>query len=317
MLKTSPIAVLGAAMTIALGGLAYSPALAEAPQDARPRTDQNGRPIVEDGQSRASRRNRNRTPASATPEENRAAAQAQATAAGLACQVSEANLLGVNTDGHTTFEAACVGGPGYILVGSTPPTTVNCVELISSAKLARERDPAADVGVECKLPANADIMPIIAGYAQSAGVPCAIDEALAIGRAPDNGLIYEVGCAGQDGYTLRQVEGAWSKTECLQLMSQNVTCRFTTSTEQAATLKTWLAGSEAAACDVEQTRWMGRNANGTFYEAKCAAGDGYIARLTPEKAVQEVYPCATAQRIGGGCTLTVVAEAPAAAATPE
>jgi hypothetical protein len=58
---------------------------------------------------------------------------------------------------------------------------------------------------------------------------------------------------------------------------------------------------------------MGSNPNGRFYEAKCGAeGEGYIARINNEGATQQIYPCATAQRIGGGCTLT---PAPAAAPT--
>ena len=58
---------------------------------------------------------------------------------------------------------------------------------------------------------------------------------------------------------------------------------------------------------------MGQNANGMFYEAKCEGADGVIARLNAENAVQQIYPCATAQRIGGGCKLTT---APATAAAP-
>ncbi|WP_419756354.1 hypothetical protein [Brevundimonas sp.] len=56
---------------------------------------------------------------------------------------------------------------------------------------------------------------------------------------------------------------------------------------------------------------MGRNANGVFYEAKCEGADGVIARVNAENVVQQIYPCATAQQIGGGCKLTT---APAAAA---
>ena len=55
---------------------------------------------------------------------------------------------------------------------------------------------------------------------------------------------------------------------------------------------------------------MGANANGAFFEAKCAAeGTGYIARTNSEGAVQQVYACATAARIGSGCTLTTAAPA--------
>ena len=40
--------------------------------------------------------------AAATPEENRAAAQAVLTGAGITCQVSEATLLGVTAEQHST-----------------------------------------------------------------------------------------------------------------------------------------------------------------------------------------------------------------------
>jgi hypothetical protein len=57
---------------------------------------------------------------------------------------------------------------------------------------------------------------------------------------------------------------------------------------------------------------MGQNANGRFYEAKCAAeGEGYIARINTEGVTQQIYPCATAQRIGGGCRFTPAPAAPA------
>ncbi len=252
-------------------------------------------------------------PAAPTPEEIVAAAQAVATSAGNACQVSAASLLG-QTETGALYEATCATGPGHIFIASTPPQVFDCVQLTSSAIVSRERDPAADVGIQCTLPANAEILPVLTTYAQSAAVPCTPDEGLAIGKAPNGNLIYEVGCAGQDGYWLEQTGTTFTKTECIQVVNQNGKCRFTTPQEQAATLKTWLAGSAAAACDVQQVRYMGGNANGSFYEAKCAAGDGYVARLNAEKAVQQTYPCTEAQRIGGGCTLTQVPAAPAAAA---
>ena len=48
--------------------------------------------------SRNPNRNQETTPAAATPEQNMAAAQQIATAAGVACQVTQANLLGMTAD---------------------------------------------------------------------------------------------------------------------------------------------------------------------------------------------------------------------------
>jgi hypothetical protein len=254
-------------------------------------------------------------PAAPTPEELKAAAQVAVTAAGLDCQVTEAISPGVTAEQTRTFEAACASGPGYIVVASTPPQTFNCLELAGSAATARALDPAADVGQQCMLPGNQNGLAVIGDWARSQGVTCTIDEAIAIGKSDDNNVVYEIGCAGADGYWLEKVGTGWKLQDCLQIASVGGTCRFTTAQEQAEGFKAKLAGTEAAGCDVAQVRLMGQNANGRFYEAKCsAAGQGYIARVNNEGVTQQIYPCATAQRIGGGCTLT---PAPAAAPAAE
>lgn len=253
-----------------------------------------------------------RTPAPATPEEIRAAAQLQASAAGLTCQVTEAVNPGVTAEQVGIYEAACATGPGYILIASTPPQSFDCLELAGTAYTARLRDPAADVGQQCVLPANQNGLAVIGGWAREAGVACTIDEAVAVGKSSENNIVYEVGCAGVDGYWLEKIATGWKLQDCLQINSVGGTCRFTTAREQADGFEPKLAATDAAACDVSQVRLMGQNPNGRFYEAKCAAeGEGFIVRVNAEGATQQVYPCASAQHIGGGCTLT---PAPAAAA---
>ncbi len=175
----------------------------------------------------------------------------------------------------------------------------------------KQANPAADVGPQCTIPSNTDSQKFLREYAAQAGVPCTIDQAKVLGSGDDGVMIYEIGCSDAAGYWIRKTSETWTKTDCLQVVAENGTCAFTTPTENAALLKGWLAGSEAANCDVTEARLMGRNDNGMFYEAKCAGADGVIARLNAEHAVQQIYPCATAQRIGGGCTLT-----PAPAAAP-
>jgi hypothetical protein len=229
------------------------------------------------------------------------------------CQVTESSLLGMREGGAKLYEVACATGPGYILVGATPPQVFDCLELAGTAATARMRDPAADVGQQCVLPANQNGLAVIGGWARDAGVTCTVDEAIAIGKSDDDNIIYEVGCAGVDGYWLEKLGDGWKLQECLQIASVGGTCRFTTPREQVDGFQPKLAGTEAASCNVVQVRLMGSNANGRFYEAKCGAeGEGYIARINNEGVTQQIYPCATAQRIGGGCTLT---PAPALAPT--
>ena len=249
-----------------------------------------------------------------SPAEVRTAAQALILAAGASCQVTEAVQPGVNPEQQKMFEAACAEGPGYILIASTPPQAFDCLELAGTAYTSRLRDPAADVGQQCVMPANQNGLAVIGAWARGAGVSCTIDEAIAIGKSSANNVVFEIGCAGADGYWLERVGTGWDLKDCLQISSTGGACRFTTVQEQADSFEPKLAGSEAAGCDVIRVRLMGSNANGRFYEAKCAAeGEGYIARINNEGVTQQIYPCATAQRIGGGCTLT---PAPAAATAP-
>lgn len=263
-------------------------------------------------QAREAARNRPAPAAVATPEEIKAAAQALVVATGGACSVTEASQPGINAEQQKIYEAACSEGPGLILIESTPPQSFDCLELAGTAYTARLRDPAADVGQQCLLPANQNGLAVIGGWARTAGVACTVDEAVAIGKSDADNIVYEIGCAGVDGYWLERVGTGWDLKDCLQVNSTGGTCRFTTGQEQADGFEPKLAGTDAAACDVTQVRLMGQNANGRFYEAKCAAeGEGYIARINTEGVTQQIYPCATAQRIGGGCRFT-----PAPAAEP-
>lgn len=312
--------LLGLAGAFALVLAASQPALAQSPEQPDPgvRTESDRASGTISGErvlpgrirrqdTAESRRNRGRpaAPTPATPEEIQAAAQTQITAAGLACQVTEAANPGVTAEQVKIYEAACATGPGYIVIASTPPQSFDCLELAGTAYTARLRDPAADVGQQCVLPANQNGLAVIGGWARDAGATCTVDQAVAIGKSDENNIVYEVGCAGADGYWLEKVATGWKLQDCLQVASVGGTCRFTTAQEQADGFEPKLAGTEASACDVSQVRLMGQNANGRFYEAKCAAGgEGYIARVSTEGATQQIYPCATAQRIGGGCTLT-------------
>lgn len=271
-----------------------------------------------EAQGRARARARQRQAAPPDPAVVMAEAQAVLTTAGNNCTPTEASFLGLDDQRQKVYEVVCAPGtgPGYIMVAKIAPATpelIDCVLLAGQADRARAANPAAEVEL-CKLPGNQNPLGVITGYAQAAGVTCSIDQGIAIGKNTAGRDVYEVGCNGVDGYWVEQGDaGAWSSTPCTIIVGQNATCRFTTTAEIAATFKARLAGTAADDCDVTQVRYMGANTNGAFYEAKCAAeGTGYIARTNTAGAVQQVYACATAQRIGGGCTLTTTAPAAAA-----
>lgn len=317
-----------------VAGLALASAMpAVAQQAPSGSTNSTNNPPVErivpgrtaDRQARAARTTRgqrnDRPQRQQSPEQIKAAAVALAAQLEPGCQVVDANLRGNSAQGQSIYEASCATGPGYILItaveakGDAPAiaaTSADCIDLMGQADLARQRDPAADVGLQCEIPANQDVLKVVSDYAKAAGVQCAVDQGSATG-VRNNQTVYEVGCPGADGYWVEREGQGWKATPCMEIRSMSGACRYTTAMEQAATFKSWLTGSEAASCDVAEVRYMGANPNGAFYEAKCNGADGAIIRMDNAKAVQQVYPCATAQRIGGGCTLT---PAPAAAPAP-
>jgi len=251
-----------------------------------------------------------RTTPAPTPEQIIASAQAVATAASVDCQVTEAIALGRTATQDAVYEAVCATGPGYLLVNSTPPLAGDCVLLASQAITLRAQDPAADVGQQCSIPANLDIKAVIGGYAREAGINCTVDEALAIGRNSAGNLLYEVGCQNEDGYWLEKTASGWNTTACWEIVNQTETCRFSTVAESNSAWTSVLAGTTAAACDVQQTRLMGKDAAQLkIYEIKCASGEGYLARIDAERKAQRIHTCAEAVNIGGGCQIGV---APAA-----
>ena len=316
-------AALGCAFTMAAALAA--PAFAQSPGPgsgpdyggrAPPSGDSNPVTVTREqpGRVRASARREARPAAAPDPAAILATAQGHATAAGLTCQGTEAAHPGRIGESEV-YEIACAGSSGYIILASTPLQTFDCIELAGTAAIARAVDPAADVGQQCTLPANQNGLQVIGQWARDAGAACTIDQAQAVGKNEGN-MVYEIGCTDADGYWLEKVAGAFTLTPCTKVTQQGGTCSFTTATEIHTGFQQKLTGTEAAGCQVTQIRLMGSNANGEFYEAKCATeGEGFITRLNPQGAVQQVYPCATAQRIGGGCTLTAVA-APATGGRP-
>lgn len=305
-------AICGAILT--LSALGAETAAAQSIQDRamQERTrSQRDRDQADEGE-RESRRGR--APREQSPEQTKAAIERALSTAGITCQVTQAKHLGQNEERQMIYETACASAPGYIILASEPPQTFNCLELAATAIKAKEADPAAPAGQLCALPANQNGKELAQSWVQQAGVTCTVDDAMAIGRADDDSLVYEVGCAGTDGFWLEQTNGAWAATPCLQITSSGRTCRFTATTDQAALFTAKLASTDASDCTVTQVRIMGENDNGTFAEVKCSTeGEGYIVRMDKAGVAQQVYGCRTAQRIGGGCTLTPAPPLPAAA----
>lgn len=324
MFQKNLFALIGGAMALTL--LSAQPVLAQdpvRPDDPSDRASGNirgdrvlpGRTVDGARERRDRRQERQqeqaRPPAPPTAEENLAAAQAVLTASGISCQVTEAALLGVTVEQHVTYEAVCAEGPGYLAVSSTPPQTFNCLELAGQAETSRLRDPTADVGQQCTLPVNLDPKPVLTTYIRAAGITdCTVDEGFAIGKSTAGNVIYEIGCADRDGFWVENTDGRWQATPCWDLALQQDACRYTSEAESKGAWGRVLAGTNAAACEVQQARRVGRDAQGLMvYEVKCGAGDGWFARVGDTFTAQRVHTCAEATSIGGGCSLTAAAAA--------
>ncbi|NBW12723.1 MAG: hypothetical protein EBR82_32330, partial [Caulobacteraceae bacterium] len=236
--------------------------------------------------------------------------QSQINTVGIACRVVDARLVGFNYQQEAVYEVSCGNGMGYVVGSSSPPTAVDCVTVSGRADVALREDPEARP-VLCTLSGNQNVTGIVSRYAREAGVTCEIDAAAMAGVSVSGNAIYEVGCKDADGYWVEKADANWIVTPCVKVAALNSACQFTTRDEQNATLKAWLAGTPAAACDVADVRYIGANASGAFYEAKCGAGDGYVARFSDDMRVQQIYACDQAAAIGGGCRLTAAAGAPA------
>lgn len=165
-------------------------------------------------------------PDNAGPAQIMYAAQSVATSAGLDCQVIAAAHPGVDAQESPIYEAACTEGQGYLLIASAPPQSIGCFELAGAAAAARLDDPAADVGQLCELPANQNSLPVIGAWAREAGVTCQVDKAVVVGRSTASNLIYEIGCAGADGYWLEKADDSWLLQGCEQIVAAGETCRF-------------------------------------------------------------------------------------------
>ena len=256
----------------------------------------------------AQNRGRQQAQAPVDPAVVMAEAQTAATAAGLACQVVEANRLGATPAG-TAFEVACGVGPGFIVVAGATPQAYNCLGLAASA--------SDQTNTRCNLPRNADVLAAVRPYVEAANLSCSIDEAAWIGQVPSGEDRYEIGCANSEGYWIDVAKASTTPNEvlpCLEITSVSRSCRFTTRDEQVAWIAARYGPSLPAGCIPADVRVAGQNQQAKFYEVKCGNDSGYFVRtLVADGRFDRAIPCADALSIGGGCTLVDTSAAVAAA----
>lgn len=229
----------------------------------------------------------------------------QLATAGVSCGVRSFKRVGTTPEAQSIYEAACDSGPGYMLVNGIEPRATSCLVLAGGAANASRRDPNAPTGAQCTLTENQNGLQVIGGWARQAGVACQVDQAEWLGPSDDGFDLYEVGCAGTEGFWLENASSGWSLKGCLEVSAEGLRCRFTDQGEQNAWMRARLSGTQAAACDVAEVRMMGVSSQGRHYEARCSApGQGFLVRIADDGQAEDVVSCAEAEDRAVGCVMT-------------
>ncbi|MFO1013267.1 MAG: hypothetical protein U1E50_05835 [Caulobacteraceae bacterium] len=244
-----------------------------------------------------------------------AAAPALITAAGLPCTLADARMIGTakeqQPDGRKVnvsyFELACNNALGYILAvreGTPKPAAFTCLE---TAAPGPDGKPSA---LRCALPGNQNINANFQVFVTKANLPCTVSNARAIGQTTTAAL-FELACSEGGGYILTSSappnpDQPAQFTTCLAYDgSGNVFCTLTDRAQGLLALDRLVARSDRATCQVKDRRYvLSTRAGANYYEFACNDGKGFIMEVDAQNTPKRTIDCATADFIGGGCTLT-------------
>jgi hypothetical protein len=230
----------------------------------------------------------------AIPADSRKKGMAEAPkvvqAAGLACTVTDARLVGTvsankatNTPARDFYEVACNEGVGYVLGAQKDgPVDVNsCIETYGGT-------------VACKLPANLDPRVALGAALTKAGSPCTAENVRGIGQTA-SGAFIEVACQGGVGYIVQgskpfDVNKPMKPTNCLAYDAQPGGQLKCTLAEPATRLQVVdkLVGDAKVTCGVKDRRYIGTFKDGSEgYEVSCTQGKGYVLKVSSKGVVAQ------------------------------
>lgn len=243
-------------------------------------------------------------------ERGKAEAPAAAQAQGLACTITDAQLVTEgkqNKEDVKVYEVACSEGLGYLIVQkASAPATIDCVASITAANQAKAEGRAPDV--TCSLPSNVDIKRQLQPLVTASGARCTVTDGLWIGMSATTKLSrYEVGCTEGMGYLVDRPAGPGAKPaviDCLSAQQSNYDCKLTPKAQRLGTV-TALVAKSGKSCTVTDARVMGTDSRGSiFYEAACGSQPGLIIEADNTGAVKRAVDCLQGAKIGGGCKLS-------------
>lgn len=239
-------------------------------------------------------------------ERGLAEAPAVVTATGVKCTIDDARLIGEDKKTKQAYyEVACKEGLGYIVAGA-----VNGGAPLAYTCLAAAAAPAAEAGVQCTFPQNTNHAAALSPFVQKAGRTCDIDRTRYIGQGQKN-TYFEVACKGGAGYVVvtswpPDATGDVQMNTCLIYEEGNsLFCELTDRAAQLGPVNALVAKS-GKTCTIKDRRYLLTSSKdaSNYYEVACDNGKGYVVQESAKGELTRVLDCASADFIGGGCTMT-------------
>lgn len=237
--------------------------------------------------------------------------------AGLNCTVTDARLIGAETDKKTKavikgyYEVVCQNALGLVLVSdAATPDKVGAFTCLEANKPGADGKPSQ---LACMLPGNADQSAAVQAIVNKGGRACTVAKTRYIG-ANTNASFFEVACADGAGYIVAaSVPPDATKdvkmNTCLEYPpGGNLFCELTDQASQLSVADKLF--NNANGCQVTDRRYILSSTDGsTWFELACADKKGYVLQENQAGGVGKIIPCADATMIQGGCQLTSSVEA--------
>lgn len=163
---------------------------------------------------------------------------------------------------------------------------------------------------------EADLIGDLKSTVRRADTTCEVDRARVVG-ATETADVYEIGCVNKTGFLLSIVvpqtpSSALEVNGCLPRLSQpggERFCTFTNLEQNMAPFKDLASKAQRPCASTQAPRFVGESGSSYYLEYACPDKTGFMLETDRKGAIKNQIPCVQASRLGGGCTLTEVAEA--------
>lgn len=241
-------------------------------------------------------------------ERGKAEAPALAASAGLKCSVVDARFILTDSKTKTNYyEVACDQGLGQVVIADPAkpaPTLAPCFEANRPVGEKKEASP-----LTCRLPGNLDLQAQLTPYVAKTGSACTVVKSRYIGASPNKTFI-EVACQEGQGNIMilgspANVADGAEFSNCLNYEAgQTISCELTDRAAQMQIVDRLMASS-GKACTISDRRFvLATKAGASWFEAACEDGSGYMIEQAANGALARALPCADADFVDGGCTMT-------------